>query len=276
MGNSSPTNQKRLIALTLLLFAICLFGWLPRIGVASGEEIPPPSPAGVQTRSEGAGGYTLTPTPAKSLKTRSGALEGIIPSATPTPLPTASPTPSPSLTPTEEPVVDPVSLLSDEELKMLYRQGLSECEVLGGEARDDCTKGVTSTVFARIALDQKMDGTWSLSDGTIWGTMSIYSGDFPQFTPWDWDTEYCDRNPGFRLCGGKQDLTPYIAPVHAALRGDGGSCPGYFYYGHERPPNLTTACAITSGQRTMYFHMGWGWHGLLDPGEWMDGLPKGE
>lgn len=154
------------------------------------------------------------------------------------------------------------------EWKILYRQGFSECRGMG-DARDDCVKGVTSVVLSRIALDRKMGGTWSLSDGTIWGTMSLYNGDFPQFTPWDWDENFCGGWPDHPLCAGKPDLSPFFAPVRAAVNGDGGSCAGYLFYGHERPPNLSEACKIEGGQQVMYFHNGWGWNDILKPGEWL-------
>lgn len=158
--------------------------------------------------------------------------------------------------------------LTAAELKMLYRQGFSECRGMG-DALDDCVKGVTSVVFARIVLDNKMGGTWSLSDGTIWGTMSIYDG-IPQFTPWDWDDNFCGNWPTHKFCVGKPDLSPYFAPVMAAVNGDGGPCAGYLFYGHEPPPNPAEACKVEGNQQVMYFHNGWGWNDILEPGEWTD------
>lgn len=172
--------------------------------------------------------------------------------------------------------LEPIDTLTDDELKMLYRQGLSECRGLG-DARDDCVKGVTSVVFARIVLDQKMGGTWSLSDGTIWGTMSIYSNGFPQFSPWVWDIEYCARN-GYDAVGclDGYDLAPYFTPVRAAVNGDGGTCAGFLFYGHEPPPNPDEACVIAGNQQIMFFHNGWGWNDILKPGEWMDWFNEDE
>jgi hypothetical protein len=160
----------------------------------------------------------------------------------------------------------PTARLSEYDLEMFYRQGHSECMGMG-DALEDCVKGVTSTVFARMVYDDNMDGGWYLSDGTVYGTFSVMSGDMPQFTPWNWDANFCVRNPDHKFCVGPIDLSPYFTPVQAAINGDGGPCAGFLFYGHEPPPDPDAACAVV-GAQTMYFHNGWGWTEGLEPGEW--------